>query len=958
MIKNKENINSSEYIVFLDDEGQSFSVDNKNYIFWFKEKTSVNLFNTKKIFVLSSLENLTVSCEKNQDKIELVDSNDFINMSDEKYILNNNIHTVTSYNSKGNKIGEIDEYLPLSQAYLHCIYFIAHSDIPGIFEVDFNINNNNYKIACDFDEKEESLGINLNNMGVNFPDLITSAINTTDPEEIFPDQNLLNIKLKELLFEYMHIIGNMGSYDSLINGLKWFGYGDNIKIYEFWKNSLSKKYDISDIQDRLYETLNYLIKYYQKTTYIALFYLLNRIKRDNNNNIIYEKENIYTDKMRWAEFIAPPGQSELDMPEGTPEWFNFTNLPISSPIPDNWPHWHKFIKGRDNGSFLPEPVPVLDEVSWNYNLYELYLKMSLLSKYFQKYFMPVHLDLYDVISTTSVFKTIKNLQYGKYTQLNNVNIMGLDNISYTNIDDKFYVNDCTAWINQSNTWNTFTDIKVGYYGPIYNTKPGETINLFNENTIENNIPLVFITSDNNIEKQIINDPDIGLKGFYIITDCGVKIPISYKYNKNNIYQKYELYIYFSSEYNVEWPTDWSTIPTDEKVKFNRYKFEKNIIENPYKPVDEVLNIFVNRQGHYLFQSVFTDYYGTQTVINKAIDVYPSKIDFELYKLTPIKDIFNSNYIEAFEGINYVSKVAKVNKDTDNYIGYASGEPIKGSYSFDFLNKDYFNNVEYNSFDYNKYSSELFFFASNNENANKNSILMTNHILFIKLNELYGDKKYYDDNNYYIKYSPNIIFKGKDKNLKLNNKYIYNLNSLKINFSDYIWTLKEGDKTFGDNLEWNTILIGIKKTFGKGFNTDEEIASDLNPNFEWYSQYRFILDLYKLEKIPANQTISPYTLIYLKPNIENTYFAEENNKVLPKWIIENESIFYNIKTNTYDKRIPRLKKRNNYIFSSYNDIYHYNAEPGYYSITYQCKLVQNGTNVSIKKKNILKIEKED
>ena len=68
------------------------------------------------------------------------------------------------------------------------------------------------------------------------------------------------------------IIANKGSYKSLIESLKWFEYGDIIKIKEIWKREDFGKIIYSDasinmvVSDRIKD----MIQNFSKTTYISL----------------------------------------------------------------------------------------------------------------------------------------------------------------------------------------------------------------------------------------------------------------------------------------------------------------------------------------------------------------------------------------------------------------------------------------------------------------------------------------------------------------------------------------------------------------------------------------------------------------------------------------------------------------------------------------------------------------
>ena len=81
--------------------------------------------------------------------------------------------------------------------------------------------------------------------------------------------------------EYMNIIVNKGSYNSLVNSLKWFEWGDLLRLQEYWRYTNYDKewlraYDLMKITS---EEIQHELKNYVKTTYIGLFAALDKLKR-------------------------------------------------------------------------------------------------------------------------------------------------------------------------------------------------------------------------------------------------------------------------------------------------------------------------------------------------------------------------------------------------------------------------------------------------------------------------------------------------------------------------------------------------------------------------------------------------------------------------------------------------------------------------------------------------------
>ena len=124
------------------------------------------------------------------------------------------------------------------QQAIYLIYFRAASQAAGEFIENFYVTINGqkhlYRIGADFYGENELLQMNLANFGIELPQEITKAIGCSNVHEDKIDYILLNRKLKELISNYWDIIANKGSYKSLENSLKWFEYGDSVKLKEIW----------------------------------------------------------------------------------------------------------------------------------------------------------------------------------------------------------------------------------------------------------------------------------------------------------------------------------------------------------------------------------------------------------------------------------------------------------------------------------------------------------------------------------------------------------------------------------------------------------------------------------------------------------------------------------------------------------------------------------------------------
>ena len=307
-----------------------------NYIFWFPGEQSVDLIYTHKICFIKDEGTAVVSIPQNPIYT-------FINPTglNEQVLDLDNIKLPQG-------VDIILEGNYFRGSYVYMLYIIASSKVLGECIEDFYIDGELYSIGADFYGENEELTINMLNNGLEIPTAIQRAVYGIDIEECKDDNILLNRKWKELLSNYWDLIANKGSYKSLYNTLKWFEYGDTLKLYEVWKryDKNRVKFEVRDIQeilgDKYFESMQSTVK----TTYIAIYLALEEFVKDNNGGIKYDKE------------------------------LN----------------------------------PLLQRISYDWSKDELSLKLALLANFYQTYFMPIHLDLVhatieDVVFTNT-FKSI------------------------------------------------------------------------------------------------------------------------------------------------------------------------------------------------------------------------------------------------------------------------------------------------------------------------------------------------------------------------------------------------------------------------------------------------------------------------------------------------------------------------------------------------------------------------
>ena len=144
-------------------------------------------------------------------------------------------------------------------------------------------------------EEDERLSTMCSNLGYNINNIDFSIFQDSDIKEQLIDHELMNLKRKEMLMEGHNIYSYIGSYKSLINAIRFFGY-DNVTIKEWWKNVdidsleygrhfLASSYSLKD-HEVIHTDTNVTLpsKKYRKTGKLTLCYNINALQHINNTH--------------------------------------------------------------------------------------------------------------------------------------------------------------------------------------------------------------------------------------------------------------------------------------------------------------------------------------------------------------------------------------------------------------------------------------------------------------------------------------------------------------------------------------------------------------------------------------------------------------------------------------------------------------------------------------------------
>lgn len=450
------------------------------YMFWFDGEQSINMIYTQPICFISDKKQLNISIPVN-DIFKLLDpsklqQSDSIDLHGFKY---HDIHQLYAEDNILTLNGT-----PHHNYYVYLIYISGCTVQAGEYLESFIIDNEEYKIGADFYGEEESLYVNLSNMGVEIPETIQKALYTVNIHEDKRDNILLNRKFKELLSNYWDLIACKGSYKSLYNTLKWFEYGDLIKLSEIWKkeDEFGTKYYLKDIQtiftDKYYDSLSS----FSKTTYLSLSCALEKIVKDEN------------------------GRTKLD----------------------------------------DEKNPVLEKTIFNWSIQDLSLKMSMLGNFYETYFLPIHLDLiHSTIEDVVYANTIKSIKSAVLDRSDFVYNCEEFNCNIKD-NDKFILDIVKCYVGPNTLFKNGNGVQKEMPELTLQDTHNDDIGMYNENLFNDvgvivdfdiNIP---INSNDNIKKETLII-DNKRTDEYKLLNKEIHFSLLFKENK-----EYDIYLQFES----------------------------------------------------------------------------------------------------------------------------------------------------------------------------------------------------------------------------------------------------------------------------------------------------------------------------------------------------------------------------------------------------------------------------
>lgn len=255
-----------------------------------------------------------------------------------------------------------------------------------------------------FNDECEELIINGKNIGVNLPKEICKSFYTTHFSTDYVDMKIWNNKIKEYLLQHITLRSERGNYRSAINALKWFGWHDKLELYALIQtdNEVVDQY-ILDAFDLNYDVINEF-RNFRNSTLLNLYF----------RGTIEDKDNI----------------SEYDFKDM--DEFYGEGKPYTKDL------FNQIIEHRYDENDIPFYRPFYD-----HTFNEIGLKLSALKYFYQKYFLPIHLNVYN---STVTFQTFANNV--KFTNSVSTLLTVPSKYVYDSIDVKFGNGIDISWLSE------------------------------------------------------------------------------------------------------------------------------------------------------------------------------------------------------------------------------------------------------------------------------------------------------------------------------------------------------------------------------------------------------------------------------------------------------------------------------------------------------------------------------
>ena len=348
-----------------------YNYETNNYIFWFNDEISINKLSIDTYYIIP----IRPILKKKQNSIESIE---IIAESDIYYLLSSaSIQQQLSNNGNINKSIEfiegssdfkskltINDICIVSDEEYTMIPFYVIANAPSestwtsslLIHIKFNDNTDDIycpiTVGGEFYDENEILMINGKNLGVNLPKSIINAIYQYQLNNEITNEAVYAEKVKEYLLNINKLKFECGNYNSALNAIKWFGYGDKITLTKLLK--IDNEFTDIYLRDK-FNITNDVIKSFN--TFASTTMLSLSLKDNEESDKSYE-QNFNNDF--WGE--AKPIMIDL-----------FNSIKEYS------------YDEKDIKFYAPY-------YKWIFS--DMLIKMSYLKYYYKKYFLPIHLSIH------------------------------------------------------------------------------------------------------------------------------------------------------------------------------------------------------------------------------------------------------------------------------------------------------------------------------------------------------------------------------------------------------------------------------------------------------------------------------------------------------------------------------------------------------------------------------------
>lgn len=672
-----------------------------------------------------------------------------------------------------------------------------------------SLNNNGETEYCpitiggEFMDECEPLVINGKNMGINLPKTIVRAFFDTSFYNNNADEVIYNNKIKELLLNYIGIKGECGNYDSAIKSLKWFGWGDKIKISKLLQtdNEFITQYIVDN-----FEITNDTLKsfqYFTNTTFIKLQIIGSTASDELNSqniNALYDIDNDDDNGFSWNDYSGNYITDIYDtfIGEGNPKIKDLINN-VSEVTYDE----------GDIKFYKPY---------YTYLFQELGLKLATLEYFYRKYFLPIHLFIHSSSISYQCFMNHNKMIVGeRKTVITAENVVGYDvnsKISVT-LPEKNYIMFYTQPHIIDKQFNEFTK---------YIIKPDEYEIYWEDNDPNTELSNIYWNTRFSSANDIFNLYDL----FWVNENC-LSIPISFKQNTNNETEYYNCRLILEKVDKVLY--DYEYIFNDILIEYEQINLLSCVNENDELANDSIL------LSHKLYEQ---DYQTQSLVQTDKWDEYKTYSQFKEYIKNKYFNflLFGQELPKLNIKIKSQSKLSKLIFGKDDYIDLVKCELLDDVHTL--IYESSFNFIQHKTYDVetNKYIYDSDTLYKNfviipkiiNKKYNVNFWLNNEFNLYLNVNGQWFtynfickvpefqmnlgklDYKYYFDTSesYSAQHGDATLFKQlhklTDKEIEFN-LFMWEPDLVRVNNTDFFNNLLDYYKNYKYNITYNENVEG-------------------------------------------------------------------------------------------------------------------------------------------------------